>query len=107
MLATALLVLVISITAEIAGPGLSGMVSSFPVIATVVGSFTQHRYGAAAVTRLFRGLLISLSGFVVFFLVVSQTLASRGLVASYVLAILAGLLVSALLLAVNRWRSKG
>src|SRR5690606_20052622 len=89
MLATAVLVLGIAITAEIAGPGLSGIVSSYPVIATVVGAFTHHRYGAAAVTRLFRGLLLSLSGFVVFFLVVSHSLSSYGLVASYAMAAVA------------------
>ena len=104
MAATALLVLGIAITAEIAGPGLAGIVASFPVIATVVGAFTHHRYGAAAVTRLFRGLLLSLSGFVVFFLVVSHALGSHGLVASYAMAAVAGLCVSGLLLVVNRWR---
>lgn len=106
MLATAALVLVIAVTAEVAGPVVSGMVSSYPVIATVVGAFTHHRYGAAAVTRLFRGLLISLSGFVVFFLVASATLASWGLVVSYAMAAGAALSVSAALLIINRFRAR-
>lgn len=106
MLATAALVLVIAFTAEIAGPVSSGMVSTYPVIATVVGVFTHHRYGAAAVTRLFRGLLLSLSGFVMFFVVASATLARFGLVASYALAACTALSVSAVFLVINRFRRR-
>jgi len=104
MLATFCLVCVISVTAEIAGPGLSGIVSSFPVIATVIGTFTHHRWGADALTRLYRALLISLTGFVGFFWAVSLALPRLGLATAFAFGAAAALAISAFNLAFNRWR---
>ena len=52
------------------GPQLSGIMSTYPVIVTVVGTFTHHRWGREAVWRMLRGITASLVGFVAFFLVV-------------------------------------
>ena len=46
------------------GPQLSGIVASYPVIVTVVGSFTHHQWGRDAVLRILRGMSLSLIGFV-------------------------------------------
>ena len=56
------------------GPQLSGIMSTYPVIVTVVGTFTHHRWGREAVWRMLRGITASLVGFVAFFLVVGLAL---------------------------------
>lgn len=105
MLATLALVGVISLSADALGPQLSGVVSTFPVIVSVIGAFTHHQWGRDAARHMLRGLAVSLLAFVVFFLVVGLALPLVGLVASYGLAIAAVLPVSAVLLVFNRWRA--
>ena len=102
MLATIALVGVISITADLLGPQLSGVVATFPVIVSVVGAFTHRQWGRDAVRHMLRGLAVSLLAFVAFFLVVGLALPAVGLVNSYLLAVLAALLVSSLVLLASR-----
>ncbi len=102
MLATIALVGVISITADLLGPQLSGVVATFPVIVSVVGAFTHRQWGRDAVRHMLRGLAVSLLAFVAFFLVVGLALPAVGLVNSYLLAVLAALLVSTLVLLASR-----
>jgi hypothetical protein len=102
MLATIALVGVISVTADLLGPQLSGVVATFPVIVSVVGAFTHRQWGRDAIRHMLRGLAVSLQAFVVFFLVVGLALPAVGLVNSYLLAVLAALLVSSLLLLASR-----
>lgn len=101
MLATALLVLLISLTADIAGPTLSGIISTFPVIMTVIGTFTHAQWGGGATILLFRAILISLLSFVMFFLVVALTVERFGLAESYGLGALASVVTSS---AILLWR---
>ena len=68
------------LAADTLGPRLSGIFSSYPVILTVVGTFTHHRWGSEAVWRMLRGITVSLFSFVVFFLVVGLSLPAVGLV---------------------------
>jgi hypothetical protein len=102
MLATIALVGVISITADLLGPQLSGVVATFPVIVSVVGAFTHRQWGRDAARHMLRGLAVSLLAFVAFFLVVGLALPAVGLVNSYLLAVLAALLVSSLVLLASR-----
>jgi len=105
MLATLVLVGGISLGAEALGPQLSGIVSTYPAIVTVIGAFTHHRWGRDPVRHMLRGLALSLLAFVAFFLAVGATLAAVGVTASFVLGTAAALAVSAVLLALNRWRT--
>lgn len=95
--ATAVLVTAIMLTADVLGPQLSGIVSTYPVILTVVGTFTHHRWGREAVWRVLRGLTRSLVTFVAFFLVVGMTLPAAGLVGSYALASVVGIVFATVL----------
>jgi hypothetical protein len=106
MLATLVLVAGLSLSADALGPRLSGVVSTYPAIVTVIGAFTHRQWGRDAVRRMLRGLTISLLAFVAFFLVVGLALPSVGLAASYGLAAAAALPISAVLLAFNRRRTK-
>ncbi len=106
MLATALLVAGIAATNDYLGPTLSGIVSSYPVILTVIATFTHHRWGVDAVRAMLRGVLLSLLSFVGFFWTVSIVVPHHGLVASYVAATLAGLMISGSLIFGIRHYSK-
>ena len=77
MLMTFALVAVIMLERGRLGPQLSGIVSTYPVILIVIGSFTHQQWGVDAVWRVLRGLTVSLAKFVAFFLVVGLTMPGR------------------------------
>jgi hypothetical protein len=105
MIATGAVVSLVVITADALGPQLSGVASSFPVIVTVVGTFTHHRWGRDAIWRMLRGLAVSLFAFIAFFLVVGLTLPSAGLIGAYVLAASMALAMTTGLFVLNRVRA--
>lgn len=98
MLGTAMLVAFITLSADHLGPELSGIVASYPVILTIVATFTHAQWGWRAGVQLARGVSLSLLSFVAFFLVVGSTAESIGLVWSFVLATIAALVISSLLI---------
>jgi hypothetical protein len=102
MLATFMLVGGIALWAEALGPQLSGIVSTYPAIVTVIGSFTHRQWGRDAVRQMLRGLAISLLAFVAFFLVVGLTLPALGLATSFALAAAVAVPVSSALIVVGR-----
>jgi hypothetical protein len=102
MLATLLLVTAIILCADLLGPRLSGIISTYPAILTVIGTFTHQQWGRDAVRLVLRGLALSLFAFVVFFLVLGKTLPALGLAGSFVAAMLAALVISATLMAQSR-----
>lgn len=106
MLATALLVLLISLTADIFGPTLSGIIATFPVIMTVIGTFTHAQWGGGATIALFRAILISLLSFVMFFYVVAKTVVDVGLITSYGLGAVASVVASSAILVWRRGFSR-
>jgi hypothetical protein len=89
MAAATAVVVTLTAAAHSLGPRLSGLLTPFPVAATILGGFTHHFEGAAAAVRLFRGLLAGLFGFAAFFLIVALTIESWGLAASFGVAALA------------------
>jgi hypothetical protein len=99
------LVAIIMLSADALGPQLSGIVSTYPVILTVIGAFTHHQWGRDAVRRVLRGLAFSLTSFVAFFLVVGLTLPQAGVEASFVLASVPAVAISGVLLRINRTRA--
>ena len=105
MLVTLALVAVIMLTADALGPQLSGIVSTYPVILTVVGTFTHQQWGRDAVRRVLRGVAVSLTSFVAFFLVVGLTMPIAGVEGSFGLASVPAVAISGLLLKMNRRRA--
>ena len=104
MVSTAALVAVIVASSDLLGPTLSGIVSSYPVILTVVGVFTHSRWGRGAVSVMLRGVMLSLNGFVVFFLLVAVLAPIAGVPAAYLAAVVTALLFNCALLIANRAR---
>jgi hypothetical protein len=101
MSVTFALVAAILYSADRLGAQLSGIVSSYPVILTVVGSFTHHQNGYQGVLRVLKGISLSLIGFCLFFGVVGFTLPSIGLLA-FVCGAITSLAFSASLIALSR-----
>jgi len=102
MAATALLVALIVATSAILGPQYSGIAATYPVIATVVTSFTHHRWGAPATIRLLRAMVLSLQAFTTFFLVVGLTIENFGAVPAFALAVATALAIAGLMIALVR-----
>jgi hypothetical protein len=107
MIATGVLVAVLLLTADALGPRLSGILSTYPVIVTVVGTFTHYSRGREALWRMLRGVTASLFSFVVFFLVVGASLTRLGLWTAYVLASVVALTMTGGLVALSRGRRPG
>jgi hypothetical protein len=104
MTATFVLVAGIMISTEFLGPQLSGVVASYPVILTVVGSFTHHQLGRDAILRVLRGIALSLIGFAIFFCVVGTLTPSLGLVTAFAIAAAASISFSGSLIL---WSQRG
>lgn len=93
MFAATAVVVTLTGVAHSLGPRLSGLLTPFPVAATILGGFTHQFEGAAAAVRLFRGMLAGLFAFAVFFLLIAVTLEPWGLATSFSVASLAALLL--------------
>jgi hypothetical protein len=100
--ATAVLVLALTGLAGALGPRLSGLLASFPVLATVLAAFTHVQEGPAAAAQLLRGFATGLVAFAVFCFAVAELLPSHGIAVTFVLGSLAALATHALSFAVRR-----
>lgn len=110
MAATATLVGIITLLAGLLGPERIGVVSTYPVILSVIGAFTHAQWGWPATVQLARGVSLSLLSFVVFFLMLGLFAERIGLTWSFALASGAALAISAVMMLVNgirRGRSAG
>ena len=83
--ATAVVVLITE-TAPMLGPRLSGVLGAFPVYAAILTVF-GHRSGAAAAVQVLRGLLIGLFGFAGFFIVLGSLIERTSLLVAFAVAI--------------------
>ena len=86
MAAATVLVVLLTESAQLLGPQLSGLLTPFPLFTSVLAVFTHRAQGADSVVQLFRGLMTGLFTFAIFFLVIALILESLGLVTSFVIA---------------------
>ena len=91
--AAASALLALTAVSGVLGPQLSGLLTTFPIYATILGSFTHHFSGAAAAGRLLRGVVFGTFTFAVFFLIIATTIEREGIVFAFGAAILAALLL--------------
>ena len=106
MLTAFALVAIIMLSADVLGARLSGIVSTYPAMVTVIGTFTHRQWGLDAVRHMLRGLTLSLLVFVAFFLAVGISLPAVGLVASFIVAAALVLVIDAVLLVMMRRRRR-
>ena len=90
--ATAVVVILTAVASSL-GPQLSGLLSTFPLYASILAVFTHRFQDAAAARRLLRGLITGIFTFAVFFLLIAALVESWGIVVSFGLATLIALLL--------------
>lgn len=95
MAAALAMVLLITGVASSLGPRLSGLLSPFPIYATVLAAFTHRFEGAPAADRLLRGVMVGSFSFAVFFAILAGTLSSWGLAPAFGAAILGAIVMHA------------
>jgi hypothetical protein len=102
MRAACALALVVTLTAVASwlGPQLSGLLAPFPIIATVLATFTHAQGGAVEVRRLLRWLLGGYGAYALFCFVLAVTLRPIGTGAAFALATAAALLTQGAILVV-------
>ena len=97
------LVLVLTLTAVSGwlGPQLSGLLAPFPIISTVLATFTHAQRGHDELLRLLRAMVVGFVAFALFCFTLAVTLPSLGTAASFALATLVALLVQAAMIALT------
>ncbi len=100
------LVVVLTGAAPVLGPGLSGVLASYPVYAGILTVFAHHVNGPRAGVQVLRGLLLGLFAFGGFFAVLATLIARRGMALAFLAAIAVALAIQgcslAVMLAVRR-----
>lgn len=95
------LVLAITAVASPLGPKLSGLLTPFPVVATVLAVFTHVQHGEVHLVRIMRGFSTGLFGYVLFCFVLAISLRSAAVATSFSVALAAALAAQALALALH------
>jgi hypothetical protein len=98
MIAATTLVLLITGGASMLGPHLSGLLTPFPVYATIIGVFILRFDGAGASALFLRGLVTGCFTTAVFLFLISASIVHFGLIPSMSLALLVALVMHSLLL---------
>lgn len=106
MATAAVIVAAVTASADALGPRLAGVLATYPIVVTVIGTFTHQSRGVQAVRRVLRGAAASLFGFVAFFLVVGLALPDMGAVGAYALAAAVQLAITAALVAAHGVRQR-
>jgi hypothetical protein len=102
MIVATILVVGLTEIAPLLGAFTSGLVSGYPVYASVLAIFAQRALGPSGASEVMRGLIAGLFGFAAFFLVIALTLAPWGIVPAYTSATVAVLAVQGMSLALLR-----
>ncbi len=98
------LVLTLTAIAGWLGPQLSGLLAPFPIIATVLATFTHGQRGVDEMLRLVRGMVSGFVAFALFFFTLAVSLRALGTGPAFALATGVALLVQALAFALTRPR---
>jgi len=104
MLAGAILVLLVTLSAQRLGARLSGFLAMFPVMSSVLVGFSHHHSGRAFAVALLRGMVFGYFAFATFCLIVATLLRQQPVAVAFSTALLCALLVQ---LAVKRYFTLG
>jgi hypothetical protein len=102
MALAALLVLLLTSTADALGPGLAGSLSPVPVFGALLAVFAHRDQGAPAAVQLLRGMVLGSFGFATFMLIVAGLLERLAVAPTYALAAAGALGIHGLTLVVVR-----
>ena len=76
------------------GPLLSGLLSTLPIFATILSTFTHAQQGGLAAGQLMRGTIVGSIGMAAFYLLIATLLPLTGSLWVYLLAAIAALLAN-------------
>ncbi len=93
MMIATFFVVALTAAAPALGPGLTGLVSPFPIITLILAAFAGHQGGASASVKVLKGLLMGLFSSSVFFLVTALLLGRVPLAFVFVPAVAAAFAV--------------
>ena len=93
------LVLTLTAVASWLGPQLSGLLAPFPIIATVLATFTHAQRGSDDTVRMLRGMVTGFGAFSLFFFTLAVSLRGLGTAGAFTLATTIALSTQALVLA--------
>nr|WP_282553899.1 hypothetical protein [Providencia rettgeri] len=93
MLLIAVLVVGVTLVAPFIGAGASGVLASYPFMASILAVFSYIMINAQAAQRVMRGLVAGLFSFAVFFYTLSLVLPKFNLIVAYTAAIIWALIV--------------
>jgi len=79
--------------ASLLGPRLSGLLTPFPIYATILAAFTHYVQGPASARRLLCGLIAGVFSFAVFFVIIAALVIPLGIVLTFTLATFSALLL--------------
>jgi hypothetical protein len=97
-----MMVLTLTAVAGWLGPQLSGLLAPFPIITTVLATFTHAQRGTDELLRLLRGLVVGFGAFALFCFTLAVSLNQLGTAPAFVLATAVALLTQAAVLALRR-----
>ncbi len=89
MITTAMLVISLTTAASGLGSHISGLLTPFPIVTSVVAVFAHRDQGFAGAVRALQGLIASMSAFAVFCVVLTLTLVGWNVGAAFAAALLA------------------
>jgi hypothetical protein len=98
MITATALVLVITTAAPLLGPQLTGLITTYPIYASVLAAFAHAQRGPEAATLVVRGLCFGLLAFASFFFAIGALVDRLGIVVAFAAAIAAALAVQSLTL---------
>jgi hypothetical protein len=93
MLAGALLTLAVTSLSALIGASWSGLLAVFPLLGIVLAVFSQRACGPAFVVAMLKAMVSGLYSFVTFCFLLTLSLPGRGITASFVMAIIAAIIV--------------
>jgi hypothetical protein len=102
MVAATALVIALTEAAPLLGPRVAGLVTPFPLYATVLAVFSHRSQGTESAVGVLRGLLLGLFAFAGFFVTFALLLETRGIALAFLAAIAVAFAVQGASLAAGR-----
>lgn len=98
MLSAVALVLLLTFFSAQLGPNLTGLLSVFPVMGSVLAVFSHRHYGAGFAVKILQGMVQGFYAFTVFCLMLAYTLKTQPWLLCFLVATLAAVVVQVLLM---------
>jgi hypothetical protein len=102
MIVATTFVVLLTTVADVLGPQLSGLISTFPIFGVVFAAFTHSQQGANAAANLLHGIVLGSVAYAFFFLTIGVGLTHLGIALTYPLALLAIVLVNGIFYFITR-----